>query len=106
VISWFLSLCFQIHNLYRYDVAKIDAGGPVSLEDYQERLITSGGAQEVKVPLPEGGHYTLRYAYVSQRGYYPGRVGTAHRVILQSKHGSIDEQPVRGPWNQSDNPRE
>lgn len=42
--------------------------GPLTAKDYKERLVTSEGTQSVY--LPRSG-YTIRYAYVSQRGYYP-----------------------------------
>lgn len=42
--------------------------GPLTAKDYKERLVTSEGTQSVS--LPRSG-YTIRYAYVSQRGYYP-----------------------------------
>lgn len=43
-------------------------GGPLTAKDYKERLVSSEGTQTVF--LPHSG-YTIRYAYVSQRGYYP-----------------------------------
>lgn len=43
-------------------------GGPLTAKDYKERLASSEGTQTVI--LPNSG-ITLRYAYVSQRGYYP-----------------------------------
>lgn len=42
--------------------------GPLTAKAYKERLVSSEGTQTVY--LPQTG-YTLRYAYVSQRGYYP-----------------------------------
>ncbi len=42
--------------------------GPLTAKEYKERLTTSDGTQTVH--LPQSG-YTIRYAYVSQRGYYP-----------------------------------
>lgn len=42
--------------------------GPLTAKEYKERLTSSEGTQSVH--LPESG-YTIRYAYVSQRGYYP-----------------------------------
>eukprot|EP00878_Enallax_costatus_P011720 GHUV01012235.1.p2 GENE.GHUV01012235.1~~GHUV01012235.1.p2 ORF type:complete len:150 (+),score=9.45 GHUV01012235.1:418-867(+) len=42
--------------------------GPLTAKDYKGRLVTSEGTQCVH--LPRSG-YTIRYAYVSQRGYYP-----------------------------------
>jgi len=44
------------------------AGGPLTAKEYKERLVTSEGTQAVYLPHA---NYTLCYAYVSQRGYYP-----------------------------------
>ncbi|GBF88184.1 phosphatase 2C and cyclic nucleotide-binding kinase domain-containing protein [Raphidocelis subcapitata] len=42
--------------------------GPLTAKEYKERLTTSDGTQTVY--LPES-RYSIKYAYVSQRGYYP-----------------------------------
>ena len=42
--------------------------GPLTAREYKERLVTSGGTQVVELP---GSGYAIRYAFVSQRGYYP-----------------------------------
>lgn len=42
--------------------------GPLKLAEYKERLVTSNGTQSVYLA---GSGCTLRYAYVTQRGYYP-----------------------------------
>jgi hypothetical protein len=42
--------------------------GPLTAKEYKERLVTSEGTQTVYLPESK---YTIRYAYVSQRGYYP-----------------------------------
>mmetsp|Transcript_42698 Transcript_42698/g.101361 ORF Transcript_42698/g.101361 Transcript_42698/m.101361 type:complete len:1069 (-) Transcript_42698:82-3288(-) len=44
------------------------SSGPLKLAEYQDRLVTSNGTQTVY--LASCG-CTLRYAYVTQRGYYP-----------------------------------
>lgn len=41
-----------------------------------QRLVASNGS--VEVPMPYAG-YTLRYAYVSQRGYYPDQPDKANQ---------------------------
>lgn len=51
-------------------------GGPLTAKDYKERLVSSEGTQSVF--LPQSG-YTLRYAYVSQRGYYPDAPNKANQ---------------------------
>jgi len=43
-------------------------GGPLTQQDYNKRIVSSGSTQTVDV-LDQG--YSLSYAYVSQRGYYP-----------------------------------
>jgi hypothetical protein len=43
-------------------------GGPLTQKDYNKRIVSSGSTQTVDV-LDQG--YSLSYAYVSQRGYYP-----------------------------------
>ena len=80
---------------------RIDAGGPLTEEEYRDRLITSGGPQEVRVPLPEGGHYTLRYAYVSQRGYYPGQPTKANQDALctHTYFGGNEDEHVFGVFD-------
>jgi hypothetical protein len=42
--------------------------GPLTAKEYKERLVTSEGTQTVYLPESK---YSIRYAYVSQRGYYP-----------------------------------
>jgi hypothetical protein len=42
--------------------------GPLKLSEYQARLVTSNGTQSVYL---SGSGCTVRYAYVTQRGYYP-----------------------------------
>ena len=50
--------------------------GPLSRKDYNARIATSNGIQTVAVP---GAGYSLRYAYVSQRGYYPEALDKANQ---------------------------
>ena len=45
--------------------------GPLSSAQYTSRLAHSGSARESTVELSAGVSYQLRWAYVSQRGYYP-----------------------------------
>lgn len=42
--------------------------GPLSPQEFRQRLVCSAGTQEVHLPVSG---YTLKYAYVSFRGYYP-----------------------------------
>ena len=49
---------------------KIDKGGPLTEKAVEQRTITSGVPVTVKLVDNQGSPYTIRYAYVSQRGYY------------------------------------
>lgn len=49
-------------------LAHFPANGPLKLSQYMERLVTSNGTQSVYL---SGSGCTVRYAYVTQRGYYP-----------------------------------
>jgi hypothetical protein len=42
--------------------------GPLSPQDFRQRLVCSAGTQEVHLPTSD---FTLKFAYVSFRGYYP-----------------------------------
>lgn len=54
--------------------------GPLSSEQYQSRLAHSGSVRQTQVSLSPGGpSYTLRWAYASQRGYYPDH---PHKVCV------------------------
>jgi hypothetical protein len=55
------------------------AGGPLTAKEYKERLVTSEGTQSVTLPRA---NYTIRYAYVSQRGYYPDSLDKANQVSV------------------------
>ena len=46
----------------------LPTSGPLSPEDFRQRLVCSAGTQEVYFPVSD---YTLKYAYVCFRGYYP-----------------------------------
>lgn len=64
--------------------------GPLTTESYRRRLETSQGTQEVK--LPKSG-VQIRYAWVSQRGYYPDSLDKANQDALTVKFnvgGSAD----------------
>lgn len=49
------------------------------MEEYTARVQSSEGTKEVSVPLGNGQSYKLRYAYVSQRGYYPEALDKANQ---------------------------
>lgn len=47
---------------------ELPSTGPLNPKEYKERLDTSNGT--ISYTLPSSG-FSIRYAYVSQRGYYP-----------------------------------
>jgi len=55
------------------------AGGPLTAKEYNSRVVSSEGVKTVVVPFGEGGSYTINYAYVSQRGYYPESLNKANQ---------------------------
>jgi hypothetical protein len=62
--------------------ASLSPYGPLSREQYTSRLVHSGSVRETRVQLAEGegregASYTLRWAYASQRGYYPDQPSKA-----------------------------
>lgn len=68
-------------------LAHLPTTGPLSANDYQSRLLTTGGTQTVH--LPSG--YTIRYAYVSQRGYYPETPSKANQdAVIAYKNFAND----------------
>jgi hypothetical protein len=46
----------------------LPTSGPLTAKDYKSRLATSEGTQTLYFPQSR---LTIRYAFVSQRGYYP-----------------------------------
>lgn len=42
------------------------AGGPLTLDDLSARITAPKKSESIKI-----GNYTINYAYLSQRGYYP-----------------------------------
>jgi hypothetical protein len=60
-------------------LAHLPTTGPLSAKEYKARLATSEGTQTVHFPKTG---ITLRYAFVSQRGYYPGAPTKANQDSL------------------------
>lgn len=56
--------------------------GPLNPESYRSRLVTSNGTQTLK--LPHSG-VSIRYAHVSQRGYYPDNMEKPNQDALLVK---------------------
>mmetsp|Transcript_10771 Transcript_10771/g.14668 ORF Transcript_10771/g.14668 Transcript_10771/m.14668 type:complete len:1045 (+) Transcript_10771:197-3331(+) len=51
-------------------------GGPLSQKEYNTRIVSSMSVQNVRVPDEQ---YSMNYAYVSQRGYYPESLDKANQ---------------------------
>lgn len=73
-------------------------GGPLTAKDYKERLVSSEGTQTVF--MPQSG-YTIRYAFVSQRGYYPDAPNKANQdsFCVQTYFGGDAEQCFFGVYD-------
>ncbi|KAK3285136.1 hypothetical protein CYMTET_7243 [Cymbomonas tetramitiformis] len=54
----------------------IVTSGPLSQKEYNTRIVSSGTPQDIVVP--DHG-YSIKYAYVSQRGYYPEALDKANQ---------------------------
>jgi serine/threonine protein phosphatase PrpC len=76
----------------------LPTGGPLTAKDYKERLVSSGGTQTYD--LPHSG-YTVRYAYVSQRGFYPDAPDKANQdaFCVQTCFASDAEQLLFGVFD-------
>lgn len=73
-------------------------GGPLTAKDYKERLVSSEGTQTVF--MPQSG-YTIRYAFVSQRGYYPDAPHKANQdsFCVHTYFGGDAEQCLFGVFD-------
>ena len=60
-------------------VVYLPTSGPLTAKDYKERLTSSDGTQTAY--FPKSG-YNIRYAFVSQRGYYPDSPNKANQVCV------------------------
>lgn len=86
---------------YDYDAGVLSVyltGGPLTAKDYKERLVSSEGTQTVF--MPQSG-YTIRYAYVSQRGYYPDAPSKANQdsFCVHTYFGGDPEQCFFGVFD-------
>lgn len=72
--------------------------GPLSPQDFRQRLVCSAGTQVVH--LPTSG-YTVKYAYVSFRGYYPEALYKASQdtACAVSSFGDDPEQIFLGVFD-------
>lgn len=72
--------------------------GPLTAKDYKERLSSSNGTQSAYLP---GAGYLIRWAYVSQRGYYPDSPDKANQdaFCVQSNFTGDHEQHLFGVYD-------
>ncbi len=72
--------------------------GPLSAKDYKARLISSEGTQTVYFP---SAGITIRYAFVSQRGFYPGSPDKANQdsLCVHTHFGGDPEQALFGVFD-------
>ncbi|GIL79333.1 hypothetical protein Vretimale_16527 [Volvox reticuliferus] len=89
----------DLNNAYDAGVLSVYlTGGPLTAKDYKERLVSSEGTQTVF--MPQSG-YTIRYAFVSQRGYYPDAPSKANQdsFSVQTYFGGDAEQCFFGVYD-------
>ncbi len=78
--------------------AHLPTTGPLSAKEYKARLATSEGTQTVHFPMTG---VTIRYAFVSQRGYYPGSPDKANQdsLCVHTHFGGDPEQVFVGVFD-------
>ena len=76
----------------------LPTSGPLNAKDYKSRLSSSEGTQSLYFPSCG---YTIRYAYVTQRGYYPDAPDKANQDSLCShpQFGGDMEQALFGVFD-------
>jgi len=83
--------------------SKLSPYGPLSREQYTSRLVHSSSVRETRVRVldQEGSPaFTLRWAYASQRGFYPdqphkARAGRARPVSARARADTSPASPTR-----------
>eukprot|EP00798_Chlamydomonas_sp_ICE-L_P016616 gene16616-22859_t len=72
--------------------------GPLTAKDYKARLTTSEGTQTIYYPTSG---YTIRYAYVTQRGLYPDSLDKANQdsLCVHTFFGGDPEQALFGVFD-------
>lgn len=90
----FTDLSNQDNGLSTY----LPTNGPLTAKDYKSRLVSSEGVQTLHFPTSG---YTVRYAYVTQRGYYPDAVDKANQdsLCVHSMFGGDPEQALFGVFD-------
>lgn len=75
--------------------AFLPTSGPLNAKDYKSRLQSSEGTQSLY--FPQSG-YTIRFAYVTQRGYYPDSPDKANQdaLCMHPQFGGDMEQALFG----------
>lgn len=73
----------------------LPTSGPLSAKDYKSRLQSSEGTQSLF--FPQSG-YSIRFAYVTQRGYYPDAPEKANQdaLCIHPQFGGDMEQAFFG----------
>ena len=66
-------------------------GGPLSKAEYSSRVVTSEGTRTISI---DKYGYKIRYAYVSQRGYYPESLDKSNQDAL-CVHNDFCDMPER-----------
>ncbi|KAL6754679.1 phosphatase 2C and cyclic nucleotide-binding/kinase domain-containing protein-like protein [Haematococcus lacustris] len=76
----------------------LPTSGPLTAKDYKSRLVTSEGTQTLTLPQSS---ITLRYAFVSQRGYYPDTPSKANQdsLCIHTHFGGDPEQVFFGVFD-------
>ena len=78
--------------------AFLPTSGPLNAKDYKSRLTSSEGAQTLFFP---SSGYTIRFAYVTQRGYYPDAPDKANQdsLCMHPQFGGDMEQALFGVFD-------
>lgn len=79
-------------------VVFLHCAGPLTAKDYKARLSTSEGTQTIYFPHT---NITIRYAFVSQRGYYPDSPDKANQdsLCVHTHFGGDPEQVFFGVFD-------
>mmetsp|Transcript_4816 Transcript_4816/g.16791 ORF Transcript_4816/g.16791 Transcript_4816/m.16791 type:complete len:1045 (+) Transcript_4816:248-3382(+) len=65
-------------NGEKFNLQSVISSGPLSVKQYESRL-QSETTKTIDVPMDNGGYYQVKYAAVSQRGYYPEALTKANQ---------------------------
>ena len=78
--------------------AFMPTNGPLNAKEYKSRLSSSEGTQSLYFP---SSGYTIRYAFVTQRGYYPDAPDKANQdsLCMHPQFGGDMEQALFGVFD-------